>query len=49
MPANPHRPPGRRLRRWPTLGGPETIALALALFVGVFVLRESDPNAVDAA
>jgi PAS domain S-box-containing protein len=48
MPANPHRPPGRRLRRWPTLGGPETIALALALFVGVFVLRESDPNAVDA-
>ena len=34
----------RRLRGWPTLGGPATIALAIVLFVAVFALRESDPN-----
>src|ERR1700693_2157790 len=34
----------RRLRGWPTLGGPATIALAIVLFVGAFALRQSDPN-----
>ena len=48
MAARAYRPRIRPLRHWPTLGGPATIALALALFVGIFALRESDPNAVDA-
>ena len=48
MTAHALRPAVRRLRSWPRLGGPATIALALALFLGIFVLRESDPNAVDA-
>jgi PAS domain S-box-containing protein len=38
----------RRLRGWPTLGGPATIALAIVLFVGVFALREGDANVGDA-
>jgi len=33
-----------RLRGWPTLEGPATIALAVVLFVGVFVLRVGDSN-----
>jgi PAS domain S-box-containing protein len=46
-------PHGRALslRRWYsslTLGGKETIVLALVLFVGVLVLRESDANVADA-
>ena len=47
-----HVLPVRRLRDWPRLGGPSstsaTIALALSLFVGIFVLRESHPNVADA-
>jgi PAS domain S-box-containing protein/putative nucleotidyltransferase with HDIG domain len=35
------------LRDWPTLGAPATIAIALALFVGVFALRATDANPVD--
>jgi PAS domain S-box-containing protein/putative nucleotidyltransferase with HDIG domain len=46
------RPAVRRLGDWSRLGGPATtqatLALALALFAGIFVLRESDPNLVDA-
>src|SRR5450759_5815092 len=42
----------RTLRTWSRHGGPAsisaTIALALALFLGIFMLRESDPNAGDA-
>jgi PAS domain S-box-containing protein len=48
MAAHPHRPPVGRLRRWPNLGSSKTIALGLALFAGIFALRESDPNAGDA-
>ena len=33
-----------RLRGWPTLGGPATVALAIVLFVAIFALRKSDPN-----
>jgi PAS domain S-box-containing protein len=33
-----------RLRSWPKLGGPATLALALTLFIGIFALRMSDPN-----
>jgi PAS domain S-box-containing protein len=38
----------RRLRSWPTLGVPATLALTVALFVGVFALREADSNVSDA-
>ena len=42
----------RASRSWPRLGGPAstpaTIGLALALFAGIFVLRETDPNLIDA-
>lgn len=42
----------RRLRGWSRLGGPATssatIVIALALFAGITVLRESSPNLVDA-
>jgi PAS domain S-box-containing protein len=52
MAVNAYRQAGRRLRSWLRLGGPgstrATIVLALALFAGIFVLRESDPNLVDA-
>ncbi len=52
MAVHPHVPPVRSLRDWPKVGGPVTIpatvALALALFAGVFVLRESDMNVTDA-
>jgi PAS domain S-box-containing protein len=48
MAAHVHRPPARPVRSWPTLGSSETILLALVLFVGVFALRESDPNVADA-
>ncbi len=48
----PRVSPVRALRSWPRLGGPAsipaTIALALALFAGIFVLRESDPHRLDA-
>ena len=48
----PRVSPVRTLRTWPRLGGPASIsavlALALALFAGIFVLRDSDPNVVDA-
>src|ERR1700680_3175343 len=47
MAAHPHEPV-RPSRRWPTLGHSATIALALALFAAIFLLREVDPNAVDA-
>jgi PAS domain S-box-containing protein len=45
-----HRPRlhGRSARNWPTLGSPETIALALALFFAILVLREIDVNVADA-
>ncbi|MFI4985509.1 MAG: HD domain-containing phosphohydrolase [Solirubrobacterales bacterium] len=43
MAAHPHAP----LAKWPRLGGPATLALALALFVVVFFLRVSDPNVGD--
>lgn len=49
MAAHPHRPPVGRLLRWPTLGGLQTIVLALVLFIGIFALRESDPNVGDAS
>jgi PAS domain S-box-containing protein len=39
-----HLPALRELRRWPTLGARETIALAAALLGIVFVLRMSDPS-----
>jgi PAS domain S-box-containing protein len=48
MAAHPHRPPIRLPRSWPTLGAPETIALALVLFLGIVMLRENDPNVADA-
>jgi putative two-component system response regulator len=48
MGANPERAPLRPLRNPPTLGRGPTIALALALFLGIFVLRETDGNVVDA-
>src|SRR5680860_1849407 len=42
----------RALGSWPRLGGPAstpaTIGLALASFAGIFVLRETDPNLIDA-
>jgi PAS domain S-box-containing protein len=47
MAAHPHEPV-RPSRRWPTLGHSATIALAFALFAGIFLVREVDPNAVDA-
>ena len=47
MVAHPHEPV-RPSRRWPTLGNLATIALALGLFAGIFLLREMDPNAGDA-
>jgi PAS domain S-box-containing protein len=47
MAAHPHEPV-RPSRRWATLGDSATIALALALFAAIFLLREVDPNAVDA-
>ena len=43
-----HRPAVRTLHNWLRLGGPAsipaTIALALVLFAGIFVLRDLDPN-----
>ncbi|HEX8714663.1 MAG TPA: HD-GYP domain-containing protein [Solirubrobacteraceae bacterium] len=39
-----HLPQLRELRRWPTLGGRETIVLAGVLFAAVFALRLADPN-----
>jgi len=52
MAADVRQQADRRLRSWPRLGGPAsipaTIAIALALFAGIVVLRESDPNLVDA-
>jgi HD-GYP domain-containing protein (c-di-GMP phosphodiesterase class II) len=42
-----HLVPVRRLRDWATLGAPTAIAFALVLFVGVFALREGDPNVGD--
>jgi PAS domain S-box-containing protein len=43
-----HRQAERRLRTWPMLGRPATIALALLLFASIFVLRENDQNLLDA-
>ncbi len=43
-----HLPQLRELRRWPTLGARETIAVALVLFAAVFGLRLADANAGDA-
>jgi PAS domain S-box-containing protein len=43
-----HPSPARPRRRWPELGALATIALALALFLITFVLRESDANAANA-
>lgn len=48
MAVHVHRPPIRPRRRWLTLGAPETIALAIALFLGILVLREIDVNVADA-
>jgi hypothetical protein len=48
MVAHSQRPPVSRMHHWPTLGGPATVVIALALFAGIFVLRVSDSNAVDA-
>jgi PAS domain S-box-containing protein len=48
MAENSYRPPVRALRNWPTLGAPASLALALTLFLGVFVLRERDLSALDA-
>jgi PAS domain S-box-containing protein len=45
----PTSPPGQHVRHWrdwPTLSRPATIAIALALFAGVFALRVTDQNAV---
>ncbi len=43
-----HLPQLRELRRWPTLGKRETIALAAVLYAVVFALRVVDANAMDA-
>ncbi len=43
-----HLPQLRELRRWPTLGRRETIAMALLLFAAIFALRLTDPNMGDA-
>lgn len=43
-----HLPQLRELRRWPTLGRRETIAMSLLLFAAVFALRLSDANIGDA-
>ena len=52
MAVRPRVSPVRSLRTWPLLGGPvsisATVALAFTLFAGIFVLREIDPNLVDA-
>jgi PAS domain S-box-containing protein len=48
MAAGTQLAPVRPLRRLAMLRGPATIALALALFAGIFALRENDPNLVDA-
>jgi PAS domain S-box-containing protein len=48
MTAHALRSHERLLRRWPTLGAPATIALALALFAGIFVLRERDGTLINA-
>ena len=48
MAAHLHRPHVRLPRSWPTLGAPETISLALALFLGAFALRETDATIADA-
>jgi PAS domain S-box-containing protein len=42
--AHPHVPPMRPLRGWPRPGPRATPAVALALFLGIFALRVSDPN-----
>ncbi len=43
-----HLPRLRELRRWPTLGARETIAMSLLLFAAVFALRMSDNHISDA-
>jgi PAS domain S-box-containing protein len=48
MAARHHRPSLSSSRKWPTLGSKGTIAIALALFLGIFALRESDGSVVDA-
>jgi PAS domain S-box-containing protein len=40
--------PAHPLRRWPMLGAPATLALALVLFLAFFALRVSDANVGDA-
>jgi PAS domain S-box-containing protein len=46
MTARIHRPAVRTLRDWLRLGGPASIpaTIALALFAGIFVLRDLDPS-----
>jgi PAS domain S-box-containing protein len=48
MTANAHRQRIPRSHKLPTFGGPATLAIALASFVGIFVLRERDPNLANA-
>jgi PAS domain S-box-containing protein len=43
-----HLPQLRELRRWPTFGARETIAMSLVLFAAVFALRLSDTSMSDA-
>src|ERR1035437_664687 len=51
MAVRPRVSPVRSLRSWPRLGGPAsisaTLALALALFAGIFLLRMSDQDVTD--
>src|ERR1035437_1194411 len=51
MAVRPRVSPVRSLRSWPRLGGPAsisaTLALAPALFAGVFLLRMSDQDVTD--
>jgi PAS domain S-box-containing protein/putative nucleotidyltransferase with HDIG domain len=48
MAAHRPQPSTRSAPKWRALGSPETLALALALFVAILVLREVDVNVADA-
>lgn len=48
MTTHPVVRPERRWREWPALRAPQTLAIASALFAGVFALRQGDPNVGDA-
>src|ERR1700690_32025 len=49
MAARPHTAHLRSLRKWLTLDGRQTVALALALFAGIYALQATDTNQTEAA